>query len=277
MTREFFKLQLPLMLVVGSLMVGLVAWKEDKFAAGTQILADTLPKKDRKAKNLDEIMIELDKAQVELERSIKEIQVTSFDKEKMQADINKAMKEIDVEKMKLQVEDAMKSFDTEKLKTQIDLAMKSIDQEKIKASVAEAMNEIDAQKIKLEVDQALAKIDMEKVKLELEQLKNTELPKLKLELDKTKVDVEQEIKKAKLEVEKAKKELKEYKDFENGLEKDGLINKGEPYSIEHKDGQLILNGKIQSETIYNKYRSFLEKHKKLKVQKDDKDFDVNME
>jgi hypothetical protein len=277
MTKDFFKLQLPLMFVVGSLLVCLVAWKEDKSAAGTQVSADTVPKKDRKARNLDEVMIELDKAQVELERSIKEIKAPSFDKEKMQADIDKAMKEIDVEKMKLQVEEAMKAFDPEKLRTQIDLAMKSIDQEKIKASVTEAMKEIDAQKIKLQVDQALAKIDMEKVKVELEQFKNREIPKLKLELDKTKIDVEQVIKKAKFEVEKAKKELKEYKAFEDGLEKDGLINKEEHYLIEHENGQLIINGKIQSEEIYNKYRGFLEKHKKFKVEKDDKDFNVNME
>lgn len=277
MTKDFFKKQFPLMIAAGILMIGLVAWKEDKSAAATQVSTDTVPKKDRKARNIDEVMIELDKAQAELERSIKEIQVPSFDKEKLHADINKALKEIDVEKMKLQVEEAMKSFDGEKVKMQIDLAMKSIDQEKIKASVAETMREVDAQKITLQLDQALSKIDMDKVRIELEQLKNIEIPKLKLELDKTKIDVEREINKAKLEMEKAKKELKEYKDFEDRLEKDGLINKEKHYSIEHKDGQLIIDGKIQPEKISNKYRSFLEKHKKFKVDKDDNDFDVNME
>jgi hypothetical protein len=71
--------------------------------------------------------------------------------------------------------------------------------------------------------------------------------------------------------------LKEYKAFEDGLEKDGLINKKENYSVEHKDGQLIINGKIQSEAAYNKYRSFLEKHKKFKLEKENDNFDMDMD
>ncbi len=75
----------------------------------------------------------------------------------------------------------------------------------------------------------------------------------------------------------AKTELKEYKTFENGLQNDGLINKKEAYTIEHKDGQLIINGKIQPESVYNKYRTFLEKHKKFKLEKDENDFDLDVE
>ena len=108
-------------------------------------------------------------------------------------------------------------------------------------------------------------------------MKKTELPRLQVELEKIKPQVEVEIKKAKIEVEKAKTQLKEYKAFEEGLEKDGLINKQEQYTIEHKDGQLIINDKLQREAVYKKYRSFLEKHKNFKLQKGDTDFDANLE
>ena len=86
--------------------------------------------------------------------------------------------------------------------------------------------------------------------------------------------VEEELKKAKVEIEKAKQDIKEYKAFEDGLEKDGLINKKENYSIEHKNGQLIINGKVQSNDVYNKYRSFLEKHKQFNWKKDGDGLDL---
>ena len=76
---------------------------------------------------------------------------------------------------------------------------------------------------------------------------------------------------------KAKIHLKELKAFEDGLEKDGLINKKENYTIEHKDGQLLINGKVQPQAVYDKYRSFLEKNKKFKLEKDENDFDINFD
>jgi hypothetical protein len=150
-----------------------------------------------------------------------------------------------------------------------------VDAEKIKASVAEAMKQVDAQKIKMQVQEAMAKVDMEKVKAQLEEVRKTEIPKMRAELDKVKPQVEAELKKAKVEIEKAKTELKEYKAFEDGLEKDGLINKKENYTIEHSNGKLIINGKSQPEAVYNKYRSFLEKHKKFTLKKDDDNFKLD--
>ena len=272
MSKSFFKMQLPLMVLFGVLMVSLVAWKEEKFGQAKSSTTDTLPK-TKKIKNLDEALEELEKAQVELERSIKEMPVPSFDAQKMQAELNKALKEIDPEKMKQQMEQAMKEINPEKIKAQVQEAMKQIDPEKIKASVAEAMKEFDAQKLNMQAQQALAKVDMEKLKAQMQEMKKVELPKIEAELKKVKPQME----KAKLEIEKARTELKEYKAFENGLEKDGLINKKENYTIEHKDGQLIINGKIQPEAVYNKYRSFLEKHKKFKLEKDDNDFDIDVD
>ena len=86
-----------------------------------------------------------------------------------------------------------------------------------------------------------------------------------------------EMEKAKVEIEKAKVEIKEYKEFVNGLEKDGLLNKKETYTIRHKDGELTVNGKKVSTEINNKYRTFLEKHKKFTIEKSDDDFDIDMD
>ena len=124
---------------------------------------------------------------------------------------------------------------------------------------------------------ALAKVDMEKMKAELENWKKNDFAKLQEELKDIQPKIEAEMKKAKQEMEKAKIHLKELKAFEDGLEKDGLINKKENYTIEHKDGQLLINGKVQPQAVYDKYRSFLEKNKKFKLEKDENDFDIDFD
>ena len=120
MSKSFFKMQLPLMLVAGALTLTMIAWKEDDRFAQTKIsTADTVPKKEKKARNLDEALKELDKAQIELERSIKEMPVPSFDNEKIHVEIEKALKELDSKKIQVQIDEAMKNFDPEKMKAQI--------------------------------------------------------------------------------------------------------------------------------------------------------------
>ena len=83
--------------------------------------------------------------------------------------------------------------------------------------------------------------------------------------------------KAKVEIEKAKADMKEYKEFVDGLQSDGLINKKEGYTIKHKDGELIVNGKKVSNEVYSKYRRFLEKHKTFTIEKNDDDFNIDMD
>ncbi len=90
-----------------------------------------------------------------------------------------------------------------------------------------------------------------------------------------KPEIEKELAKAKKEVEKAKAEVKEYKTFVDDLASDGLIDKKGEYTIKHKNGELIINGKTQPAGVYNKYRSFLEKHKTLTIEKSDDDFRID--
>jgi copper chaperone CopZ len=144
-----------------------------------------------------------------------------------------------------------------------------------------------------ELQQELAKIkpeiekEMAKVKFELENIKpeiEKEMAKVKLEMEKLKPELEKEmanvkveLEKAKVDIEKAKAEVKEFKSFVDRLDKDGLINKNETYSIKHKDGELIINGKKVSGQVYSKYRDFLQKHKKFAIEKSADDFDIDMD
>src|SRR5207244_943644 len=118
------------------------------------------------------------------------------------------------------------------------------------------------------LDRAELELNMEKMKKGIEDaMKN-------INADKRKMEIEKEKDNAKTENEKAKKEMQEYKDFVDGLEKDGLINKKE-YTIEKKNGELFINGKKQPAEVYNKYRSFLDKQKDFKIEKSEGNFNIN--
>ena len=148
-----------------------------------------------------------------------------------------------------------------------------IDAEKIRAEVAQALKEVDAAKLQTELQASISKIDFDKIKTEIAKIKDIELPKIEAQMKEIRPQIEKSLQEAKVSIEKAKIEVKEYKAFEEGLQKDGLIDK-ENYTIEHKDGTLIINGKTQSAEVYNKYDSFLQKHDHFKLRKNDKDFDL---
>jgi chromosome segregation ATPase len=244
--------------------VALIAWGGQKQThpqkRTEQNANDTTPKTktDKKIRDLDDAIDELNNAEIKL----------------------------NMDKVKAELQDAMKNIDMDKVKMEMDKAMKEVDMEKIKAEVEKATKEIDAAKIEQEVKESLAKVDMEKIndqiKKELEEVKkidmsklNDDMKKLQMELKDMQPKIEKEMEKAKVEMEKAKVEMKEYKGFVDGLEKDGLINKKEGYTIQHKSGELIINGKKQPADVYDKYRDFLQKHKNFTIRKSDDDFNID--
>ena len=74
-------------------------------------------------------------------------------------------------------------------------------------------------------------------------------------------------------VARAREEMKEHQSFEEDLANAGLIDKNE-YSIEHRDGKLYLDGKEQPASVYEKYSSFLDKHKKFRWTKSKNEFNI---
>ena len=250
--------------VVACFSIALVAWAGKKQShqqkRTEQNANDTTPKvkSDKKIHDLDDAIDELDNAEIKL----------------------------NLDKIKAEVQEAMKNIDMQKVKMDVEKAVKEVDMEKVKAEVEKATKEIDAAKIEQKVKESLAKVDMEKIneqiKKEMEEVKKIDLSKLDEEMKNLQIEmkdiqpkIEKEMEKAKVEIEKAKVEMKEYKSFVDGLEKDGLINKKEGYTIQHKNGELIINGKKQPADVYDKYRSFLEKHKNFTIKKSDNDFNID--
>jgi len=236
----------------------LLSWggqKQTPQQKSEQSITDTVPKNkdDKKIRDLDDVLDELDRAELK----------------------------VDMEKVNEQLKEAMKQIDRAKIQMEIDKALKDVDMEKIRAEVNKVTNEIDAAKIEKELKESLASVDWEKMNKQMEEMKKIDMSKLDADMKKMEIEmkglgpkIEKEMENAKASIEKAKVEMKEYKGFVDGLEKDALINKKEGYTIQHKNGELIINGKKQPADVYNKYRTFLKKHEKFTIKKSDDDFNI---
>jgi len=218
---------------------------------------DTIPKKEKKIRDLDDVIDELNAVDFKM------------DMEKMQKELTESMKKIDMKKMQLDMEKVMREVDFQKIQKEMEQSMAKIDFAHIEKEMAKAMKEIDAAKIQREVQESMEKIDMKKMQLDME--------KMQTELSKIGPEIEKSMEKAKVEMEKAKTEMKEYNEFVDGLEKDGLLNRKEGYTIKHKDGELFINDKKASDATYRKYKTFLDKHKKFTIEKSDDDFNIDID
>jgi len=248
--------------LVACFSVLLLSWggqKQTRQQRPGQSVNDTVPKNkaDKKIRDLDDVLDELDRAELN----------------------------VDMEKVNEQLKEAMKQIDKAKIQMDVDKALKEVDMEKIKGQMDKLTNEMDAAKIQKELKESLAAVDWEKmnqqIKEQLEEVKKIDMSKLDAEMKKLEIEmkgigpkIEKEMENAKASIEKAKAEMKEYKGFVDGLEKDGLINKKEGYTIQHKNGDLIINGKKQPVDVYNKYGGFLKKHEKFTIKKSDDDFNI---
>jgi hypothetical protein len=246
---------------------GYAAWTDNGYER-----LDTVPKKEKKIRDLDDVIDELNAVDFKI------------DMEKIQRELKESMKNFDAQKIQLDIEKAMHELDFEKIKKEFDQSMAKIDFTSIEKEMANAMKEFDAAKLQKELNESISKIEWDKMKVEFDKVKEIDLKKLELDMEKMQIElgkigpeIEKSMEIAKVEIEKAKVEMKEFKDFVDGLEKDGLINKKEEYSIEHDNGELFINGKKASEATYKKYKPFLEKRKKFTIKKSDDDFNIDID
>ena len=194
------------------------------------------------------------------------------------------MSKIDFGNIEKEMAKAMKEFDAVKLQKELQESIGKIEFDKVQKDMEKAMKEFDGVKIQKEFQESMEKINWEKMKIEFEKVKEIDMKNLQLDMEKMQTElskigpeIEKSLEKAKVGIEKAKEEMKEYKGFVDGLEKDGLLNKKEEYTIKHNDGELFINGKKASDATYNKYKTFLEKHKTFTIEKSDDNFNIDID
>ncbi len=254
---SFFASRVVLAALILFSTVALLSWDRHQAPGQQQQTSDkdTIPQqRERKVRDLDEALAELD--EIDLKMHI----------DKAMASVAEAMKQLDANKLQLEVQKAMNQVNMEKVKEEMERAMKEVDFKKIEAEVKASLAKVNWDEMKKEMDK-VKEIDF----VELEK----EMQKVKEEMKKIEPQIKEELAKAKVEIEKAKEEVREYKNFVDGLEKDGLLNKKEDYTIRHKDGKLTINGKEVSPQIYSKYRNFLEKHKEIRIEKNEDNFHLD--
>jgi hypothetical protein len=210
--------------------------------------------------------LDMEKFQLELKESLKEL-----NSEKMQKEMQQALKEldkIDVEKMKKELQESLKEINSEKfqqnLQKELQQQLRELDKinvEKQKAEIKRAMEEINADEISRRVEQSLAKVNMEEIKREME--------KVKEEMEKNKDHFKVDMEKAREEIKKAKEEIKGYQLMVEEMEKDGLLSTREDYKIQFKNKELFINGKKQSESVTEKYKKYFKKDTTIRKQEGD--------
>ena len=282
MKRNFWLRQLPLALGVCALVITAAAWQGSP-GNTKQTFTDTTPQ--RKIKDIDDALAELERARAELETTLSEKawekemkeSLKDFDAGKIRAEIENAMKEMDAAKIQAEIKRSMSQVDFEKMKKEMQESMKDFDSEKIKEEISKAMEQVNAEKIQAQIDASLANVDFEKIKAEMERVKEVDLKKIEEELKTIGPKIEQSMQGARESMEKAKKDLLEYKAFLGSLEKNGLINKNDTYIIEYKNGELTINGKKQPAEVLNRYKEFLKDRREFTIKKDKDDFNIDMD
>ena len=173
-------------------------------------------------------------------------------------EINRALKDLNIE---------LKKVDLTDLRLEMGKAMKEIDMKNIQVEVETALKNVEWDKIQDEVNRAMKDVKV-----------NVDLDIVQKSLEASREALKENWEKAwKDEMKKAGVEMHRLKNFLLGLEKDGLIKKGEPYTIEIKNGELFINGKEQPKNITDKYRnseeykSYFKKDGNFKIKSNGKD------
>ena len=256
--------------IIGMLLIGAVtmSFQENPIAYGKFLMqdeyegycADTLPDKEGMS------MQDFDKLQREIDKSL--------------LLANEEIKKIDVSKLKKEIEASLKNVDMDHVIKEAELALKSIDLDKIMAEVSASIKNLTVDYKSAEIEKAIAasKEEIEKAKLEIKEINKDVIQK---ELEHAKKEIEnskQEISKINIDkiladaltgINEAKEEMHLTKELFTEMEKDGLINPRNGFTVEYKNKDLFINGKKQSDKTTDKYRKYFKQdHFKMTIEKE---------
>lgn len=244
MKRNILLKKVPLLLLASALVLT-VAYAQTTKGAGKTGGEDTVPAKQKKIRDLDDALLDLDRGEAEMQKALQEI-----NGEKMEREMRAAMKnmEVDMTRMKAEIARAMKEIDVQKINVDVQKAMEEVQRE---------AGRINGEKIKEQTAEALARLDAEKMRTEWQKANGADLDKLRMELNKIRPEMEKAMQQAKKDIEKARQEINSYKELVHALDKDGYLDKDAAYKVEYKAGELTVNGKKLPADAVRKYNEFL--------------------
>jgi len=195
-------------------------------------------------------------------------------------EVSKALSEINWQQIQDEVNSAMKEVDSKKMNAEIDEAqeqIKNIDWQKLKDEVDKGVAEADStvndpklrKEIKLELDQALqdaneATREAQKQIVEVYARQKEVEAGVKRQEAIAQANTQRALAQAKIEQDKTMAEANGHlrtSEMTNSMikemERDGLINQEDGFSIKKANNSLYINGVKQSNDTYNKYSSYL--------------------
>lgn len=217
----------------------------DRWDSLTEV-QDSIPEKniDNRSrmtmKDYDQLMLNMDKEILKVQEEISKI-----DLQKIHKDLSASLDNIDFDKIKLDIDRVMKQVDYQKIAEGVKTALKEVEWNKINNDVKKSLQEA-----KLEID----KINVDELKKEMEKAK-LEIEKSKLEIKK--INIDEVVKNANKEILRAKEELGRTKAMFNEMEKDGLINEKDGFTIEFKNNALLINCQRENDATRDKYRKYI--------------------
>lgn len=197
--------------------------------------------------------------------------------EHLNVDMKKAIEEVkkvDMTKLNEEIKSSLKDIDAEKIKKQIDEALKQVDVASIQNEMNKALKQVEWDRINSEVKMALDNASKQIDHIDMKEI-NEQLAKARVQIEKAKeelkkIDLNKALKDAEKSVKEAEKYLQLQKEMFGEMEKDGLINTKEGFSIEYKNKQLYINDKLQPESVTGKYRKYIKGDSyKIKIQKEE--------
>jgi hypothetical protein len=219
---------------------------------------DTIPEKRNKVTR-EEFKRDLDKELYQLDKTEKEFEkLKDKDWLHLQQQLEESLRKIDLQKTELrkmeqQVQASLRKIDFDKLDQQINLSLEGIDK-------------FDKEDVKKHM--YLSKLHMEKAMKnaakhkELYSLKHFDHDRLHKQLQgKMKLhglDMKKSMADAQKNVHKQRKVMEQYQHLIYEMEKDGLLNTKEDYSIAFKNNELHINGKQQPQSVVEKYRKYID-------------------
>jgi len=269
-----------------------IAWQKNPTAPATRQQQDTIPAKEDNIiinGDLDRAIEQVNRAKENLER-----QLEKMDWQKMHRDMSESFEKMNTQKMQEKIARAMKQIDLKKIQMQTQQALKQVEWQKMQAEMEKVHEKIAAiDNIKMEKEMHHA---MEKTREAMEHLKSIDSKQMHLQMEKAmeKIkqhegmmkegmekarkhsmehfgeDFERKMENAREKINRAGEALRNYKEMVAEMDKDGLLNIKESYTIEYKDEELIINGTKQPAAVTDKYKHYFKKGN-VKIKKDKED------
>ncbi len=183
----------------------------------------------------------------EIDKSLKEV-------EKALASLDKEMQNINYAKIQKEVDEAMskiKEIDVKKLEIDINQSLKKIDWKKIKAEINKALAEAEKKS-----NHSFSGEELSKTLNNLSVQLNDKNFNIKLNGKELSSTIEKSLKVAKKSMEQSQKQLLAMKKLIEALEKDELIDTKKEFSIKIEDDKLWINGKLQPNELFIKYKNY---------------------